>query len=78
MPYEAIDYMAFASARLPVDRLVARFNVKQRRAGTLLPGALIYRALLKKFKLKEMAISEFGIREGAVKEIAKSLPRKGK
>ena len=78
LPYEAIDYMAFASARLPVDRLVARFNVKQRRAGTLLPGALIYRALLKKFKLKEMAISEFGIREGAVKEIAKSLPRKGK
>jgi len=67
---EEIDYMAWAAARLPVDRIMARFNVKQRRAGTLLPGALVYRALMNRFGVKEMAISEFGIREGAILEMA--------
>jgi exopolyphosphatase/guanosine-5'-triphosphate,3'-diphosphate pyrophosphatase len=76
--YEAIDYMAWAAARLPIERLVSRFNVKQRRAGTLLPGALIYRALLEKFNLREIAISEFGIREGAVRELVTTLPKRTK
>lgn len=65
-----VEYMVYASSRLPVDRIVARFGVKPKRAGTLLPGALVYRALMQKFGITEMVISEFGIREGAVLEMA--------
>ena len=65
-----LDYITWASTRLPVDRIVARFGVKQKRASTLLPGSLVYGALMRKFGLKELAISEFGIREGAILEMA--------
>jgi len=67
---EEIEYMVWASAHLPVDRIVSRFGVKQKRAGTLLPGALVYQALLRKYGATQMAISEFGIREGAILEMA--------
>ncbi|RYG44596.1 hypothetical protein EON79_14560 [bacterium] len=67
---EEIDYVAWAVARLPIDRIIQRFGVKQKRAGTLLPGAMVYGALMRRFGLKEMAISEFGIREGAILEMA--------
>jgi exopolyphosphatase/guanosine-5'-triphosphate,3'-diphosphate pyrophosphatase len=63
---EEIEYMAWVAARLPIDRIITRFGVKTRRAGTLLPGALIYRALMRRFGLNEIIVSEFGIREGAV------------
>jgi exopolyphosphatase/guanosine-5'-triphosphate,3'-diphosphate pyrophosphatase len=63
---EEIEFMAWTSARLPVDRIITRFGVKTRRAGTLLPGALIYRALMRRFGIRELMVSEFGIREGAV------------
>jgi exopolyphosphatase/guanosine-5'-triphosphate,3'-diphosphate pyrophosphatase len=65
-----LDYVVWAASRLPPDRIVARFGVKQKRAGTLLPGALVYRALMRKFGVTEMVVSEFGIREGAVLEMA--------
>jgi exopolyphosphatase/guanosine-5'-triphosphate,3'-diphosphate pyrophosphatase len=65
-----IDLMAWTAGRLPIDRIITRYGVKQKRAGTLLPGALVYRALMKKFGLTQMAISEFGIREGAILEMA--------
>lgn len=65
-----IDLMAWSAARLPIDRLITRFGVKQKRAGTLLPGALVYRALMHRFGLTQVAISEFGIREGAILEMA--------
>lgn len=68
---EEVEYMAWSVARLPLDRIIQRFNVKQKRAGTLLPGALVYGALMRRFGLKEMAISEFGIREGAILEMAR-------
>ncbi len=67
---EEIEYLAWATAKLPRDRIVTRFNVKNRRAGTLLPGALVYWSLLQKFQLKEMMVSEFGIREGAILKMA--------
>jgi exopolyphosphatase/guanosine-5'-triphosphate,3'-diphosphate pyrophosphatase len=67
---EELDYMIWSCIRLPVDRIVARFGVKQKRAGTLLPGALVYGALMRKFGLRELAVSEFGIREGAILEMA--------
>jgi len=67
---EELDYIMWSCSRLPTDRIVARFGVKQKRAGTLLPGAIVYRALMRKFGLRELAVSEFGIREGAVLEMA--------
>lgn len=67
---EEIEYIIWSASRLPIDRIVARFGVKQKRAGTLLPGALIYRALMRRFGIKEFVVSEFGIREGAILELA--------
>jgi exopolyphosphatase/guanosine-5'-triphosphate,3'-diphosphate pyrophosphatase len=67
---EEIEYIVWATRRLATDRIVARFGVKPKRAGTLLPGALVYRALMRKFDVSEIVVSEFGIREGAILEMA--------
>ncbi|AIE87704.1 hypothetical protein [Fimbriimonas ginsengisoli] len=67
---EEIEYVVWATCRLPVDRIAVRFGVKSKRAGTLLPGALVYRALMKRFGVREVVVSEFGIREGAILEMA--------
>lgn len=72
---EELDYLIWSVAKLPTDRIVARFGVKNKRASTLLPGAMVYRALLKRFGASRMLISEFGIREGAVLEMARSQIR---
>jgi exopolyphosphatase / guanosine-5'-triphosphate,3'-diphosphate pyrophosphatase len=66
-----LDHLAWSAARLSVDRLVARFNVKPKRAGTLLPGAIVYRALLRRYSPERLIVSEFGVREGAVLEMAR-------
>lgn len=67
---EELDYIAWSVARLPIDRITTRFGVKAKRAGTLLPGALVYRALMRRFGLTHLVVSEFGIREGAILEMA--------
>jgi exopolyphosphatase/guanosine-5'-triphosphate,3'-diphosphate pyrophosphatase len=67
---EELEYIIWSTRRLPTDRIVARFGVKQKRAGTLLPGALVYRALMDRFGISQIVVSEFGIREGAVLEMA--------
>jgi exopolyphosphatase/guanosine-5'-triphosphate,3'-diphosphate pyrophosphatase len=67
---EELRYMQWSAARLTQDRIVSRFGVKPRRAGTLHPGAMIYAGLMDRFDLPEIAISEFGIREGAILEMA--------
>jgi exopolyphosphatase/guanosine-5'-triphosphate,3'-diphosphate pyrophosphatase len=71
-----LDYLAWAASRLTIDRIVNRFSVKQKRAGTLLSGALVYAALMDHFGLDEIAISEFGIREGAILEMFRKEKRK--
>jgi exopolyphosphatase/guanosine-5'-triphosphate,3'-diphosphate pyrophosphatase len=68
---EEIEYLLWSTARLPVDRIVDRFDVKTKRAGTLLAGALIYSALMRRFRLRELVVSEFGVREGAILEMAR-------
>ena len=67
---EELEYLIWATERLSVERIIERFNVKPKRAGTLLPGALVYHALMEKFGLTEIMVSEFGVREGAVLEMA--------
>ncbi len=67
---EELDYLIWSCSQLSLSRIVERFNVKVKRAGTLLPGAMVYRALLDKLQLEKLAISEFGVREGAILEMA--------
>lgn len=65
-----IEYLLNAVSKLPLDRIGSRFNVKSKRAGTLLPGAIVYAALMDHFNLEEAVVSEFGVREGAILEMA--------
>ena len=67
---EELEYVIWSTQRLSSQRIVERFNVKPKRAETLLPGALVYRSLMQHFGITEMMITEFGIREGAVLEMA--------
>lgn len=66
-----LDYLFKSVKVLPTDRVSSRFSVKQKRAGTLLVGSLIYLELMKHFGVEHLVISEFGVREGAVLEMAK-------
>lgn len=68
---EELAYLIWSTERLNVERIIERFNVKAKRAGTLLPGALVYEALMEKFGLAEISVSEFGVREGAILELAR-------
>lgn len=65
-----VDFLRWTASRLTEERLAARFGVKAKRAGTLLPGAAVYGAILRKLSRKEMRVSEFGVREGAILELA--------
>ncbi len=68
---QEMAYMAWATAYLPVTRIAGRFNVKNKRAATLLPGALVYGELMDRFQITDLHVSEYGVREGAILEIAK-------
>jgi exopolyphosphatase/guanosine-5'-triphosphate,3'-diphosphate pyrophosphatase len=67
---EEIDYIAWSVSRLTPELISARYGVRQKRAETMLAGALVFRALLRRFGLREMLVSEYGVREGAVLEMA--------
>ena len=66
-----LEYLFNSVKVLPTDRVSSRFSVKQKRAGTLLVGTLIYLELMKHFGVEHIVISEFGVREGAVLEMAR-------
>lgn len=66
-----LAYLAWAAAHLPVSRVISRFGVKNKRAATLLPGALVYGGLMDRFEITDLHVSEYGVREGAIIEIAK-------
>ncbi|MEI7986958.1 MAG: hypothetical protein WCI55_15130 [Armatimonadota bacterium] len=65
-----IEYLRNSVEAMSVDRIGSRFSVKQKRAGTLLPGTLVYLALMNHFGVEACVISEFGVREGAILEMA--------
>ena len=64
-----LDYLIWSTQKLIVDTIVDRFCVKQKRAGTLLPGSIIVKKVLNKFNKDRLFISEYGVREGAIFEI---------
>lgn len=67
---EDLQYLIWDASRLDVPTIAARYGVKAKRAGTLLPGALIYEAFLIRFGIEEFEVSQYGVREGAVLESA--------
>jgi len=67
---EEIDYLIWATRRLTHEEVSARFNVKLRRASTLLPGAVVYRTILECAGADQIRVSRFGVREGAILEMA--------
>lgn len=69
---EELRYLIWSTERLTVERIIERFNVKPKRAGTLLPGAMVYHELMNHFGAAEMIVSEFGVREGAILQMAKN------
>lgn len=65
-----VEYLLWSASSLTVPTIEARFCVKQRRAETLVPGALVFLALMEKFGKETIVVSEFGVREGAILEVA--------
>ncbi|MFX4370064.1 hypothetical protein ABTA37_20245, partial [Acinetobacter baumannii] len=51
-----LEYLEWVSSRVSVNRLSRRFSVKTKRAGTLLPGAIVYRELMARFNLEELHV----------------------
>lgn len=68
---QELAYIAWAASQNSVTKLAARFKVKNRRASTLLPGALAYLALMERLQISDLQVSEFGVREGAVLQIVR-------
>lgn len=64
-----LEYLKKSVEKLAADRIISRFNVKPKRAGTLLPGSLVYLALMEKLHISEAFVSTFGVREGAILEM---------
>lgn len=65
-----LQYLQKTAIGLSTDRIASRFGVKAKRAGTMLPGSLVYLALMEHFGVEECIVSEFGVREGAILEMA--------
>lgn len=61
-----LEYLIEASQRLPVEAIAQRFDVKLKRAATLLPGALVYREAMRLGGFRTMQVSRYGVREGAL------------
>lgn len=72
---EELNYLIWSTQRLDVDEIGSRFQVKPKRAQTLLPGAIVYRQILERAGHEDMTISRFGVREGALLEMSEGRIR---
>ncbi len=61
-----LEYLEWACRRLNIGQIERRFHVKEKRAATMLAGAVVYRLLMERLQHKSMRVSMFGVREGAV------------
>lgn len=68
---QEFDYVAWAAGYLPISHIAARFCVKEKRAATLLPGALVYGSLMDRLEITDLHVSMYGVREGAILEIVR-------
>ncbi|HSI72390.1 MAG TPA: hypothetical protein VK934_04375 [Fimbriimonas sp.] len=65
-----LDYLIWAGENLSVEGLSARFQVRGKRASTLLPGAIVFREMMRIVGVESMQVSRFGVREGAILRLA--------
>ena len=65
-----LEYLMRAVAGLPVEEIVRRFRVKEKRAASLLPGSVVFYEMLSYYGQKQFLVSEYGVREGAILEMA--------
>lgn len=64
-----LDYLTWASTRLSAEVIARRFDVKLKRAATLLPGCIVYRSVLRALGAEKLRVSEHGVREGAILDL---------
>jgi exopolyphosphatase/guanosine-5'-triphosphate,3'-diphosphate pyrophosphatase len=67
---EELEYLIWATQRLSVETIVQRFDVKPKRAATLMIGAIVYLELIKWSGVSHLIVSKYGIREGALLEMS--------
>jgi exopolyphosphatase / guanosine-5'-triphosphate,3'-diphosphate pyrophosphatase len=67
---EELDYLIWATQRINAETTRTRFNVKAKRAFTLLPGAMVYRAVMRRGGFGQLEVSRYGVREGAILEMS--------
>lgn len=67
---EEINFLAWDTQRLDSPTIVGRYDVKLKRAETLLPGSLVFLEILGLFGHDSLTVSQYGCREGAVLEMA--------
>lgn len=65
-----LEYLMRAVAGLEIGEIVRRFRVKEKRAGSLLPGSMIFIEMLHRYGQDRILVSEFGVREGAILELS--------
>lgn len=65
-----LEYLIWATQRLTIEQIGSRFQVKPRRAATLLPGAITFLEIVRRYKQDRMLVSRFGVREGAILQMA--------
>ncbi len=66
-----LDYLVRAITEVDVETIAKRFRVKIKRAGSLLPGAIVFQEMLRHYQQESFTVSEYGVREGAVLQLAK-------
>ncbi len=66
-----LEYLIRVVATLSVPAIAKRFGVKSKRAGSLLPGAIVFEEMLRRYGQDRFTVSEYGVREGAILEMAK-------
>jgi exopolyphosphatase / guanosine-5'-triphosphate,3'-diphosphate pyrophosphatase len=70
---EELRFLEWSVQRLPLERIASRFNVRSKRAQTMLPGAMAFRMLMESLGQESMFVSEYGVRDGAILELAETV-----
>lgn len=67
-----LEYLMQSVAGLEVSEIVRRYRVKEKRAGSLLPGTIVFHEMVRHFGQGQFLVSEYGVREGAILEMAQA------
>lgn len=67
-----LDYLVRSIMGMDIESIAKRFRVKIKRAGSLLPGAIVFQEMLYHYHQDRFLVSEYGVREGAILEIARA------